>query len=74
MSGAPVGGMVVSISDLSWRPSERPVKVFVTLYLLGMAVLILRRIISGGVEDQYVKGTVPTGVVGEFLDAIGGGS
>jgi uncharacterized membrane protein YfcA len=50
------------------------VKVFVTLYLFGMALLILRRIISGGsVERKLVRVIVPIGVAGGFLDAIGGG-
>src|SRR5829696_1369132 len=52
---------------------EKPVKVFVTLYLFGMALLILRRIISGDGERKPVSGTVPIGVAGGFLDAIGGG-
>jgi uncharacterized membrane protein YfcA len=53
---------------------EKPVKVFVTLYLFGMALLILRRIISGGsVERKLVRVIVPIGVAGGFLDAIGGG-
>ena len=53
---------------------EKPVKVFVTLYLFGMALLILRRIISGGsVERKPVRVIVPIGVAGGFLDAIGGG-
>ncbi len=52
---------------------EKPVKVFVTLYLFGMALLILPRIIKGSVEQKLVRGTVPIGIAGGFMDAIGGG-
>jgi uncharacterized membrane protein YfcA len=52
---------------------EKPVKVFVTVYLFGMALLILHRIIKGSVERKLMRGTVPIGVAGGFLDAIGGG-
>jgi uncharacterized membrane protein YfcA len=52
---------------------EKPVKVFVTVYLFGMALLILHRIIKRSVERKLVRGTVPIGVAGGFLDAIGGG-
>jgi uncharacterized membrane protein YfcA len=69
---AGVFGGVIGAYVLTELP-EKPVKVFVTVYLLGMAVLILRRIVSGAVERQHVKGTVPIGVAGGFLDAIGGG-
>jgi uncharacterized protein len=69
---AGVIGGVVGAYILTELP-ERPVKVFVTLYLFGMALLILHRIISGAVEGAHVQGTVPIGVAGGFLDAIGGG-
>src|SRR5918995_2881112 len=46
---------------------EKPVKVFVTVYLFGMALLILHRIIRGGGERKLVRGTVPIGVVGGVL-------
>ncbi len=69
---AGVIGGVIGAYVLTELP-ETPVKVFVTLYLLGMAVLILRRIISGVVVQQHVKGMVPIGMAGGFLDAIGGG-
>src|ERR687894_931543 len=36
---------------------ETPVKVFVALYLFGMALLILHRIIKGSVERKLVRGT-----------------
>jgi uncharacterized protein len=69
---AGVIGGVVGAYILTELP-EKPVKVFVTVYLLGMALVILRRIISGSVEREHPKGTVPIGVAGGFLDAIGGG-
>jgi uncharacterized membrane protein YfcA len=69
---AGVIGGVIGAYVLTELP-ETPVKVFVTLYLLGMAVLILHRIISGVVVQQHVKGTMPIGMAGGFLDAIGGG-
>ena len=52
---------------------EKPVKVFVTVYLLGMALLIVHRIIRGEVERKHARGTLPIGLAGGFLDAIGGG-
>jgi uncharacterized membrane protein YfcA len=52
---------------------EKPVKVFVTIYLLGMALLIARRIFTGQIERKHVIGNVPIGLGGGFLDAIGGG-
>ncbi len=52
---------------------EKPVKVFVTAYLLGMALLITHRIMRGSSERSRLVGPVPVGVVGGFLDAIGGG-
>ncbi len=69
---AGVIGGVIGAYVLTELP-ETPVKVFVTLYLLGMAVLILHRIISGVVVQQHLKGTMPIGMAGGFLDAIGGG-
>ncbi|HEX2135442.1 MAG TPA: sulfite exporter TauE/SafE family protein [Microvirga sp.] len=52
---------------------EQPVKVFVTLYLLAMALLIVQRIVRSRVERKRVRGTVPIGLAGGFLDAVGGG-
>jgi uncharacterized protein len=69
---AGVIGGVTGAYGLTELP-EKPVRVFVTLYLFGMALLILHRIIKGSVERKLVRGTVPIGVVGGFLDAIGGG-
>jgi uncharacterized membrane protein YfcA len=52
---------------------EKPVKVFVTVYLFGMAMLIVYRIMKGPSERSRLVGPVPVGVAGGFLDAIGGG-
>src|SRR5918994_5656175 len=37
---------------------ERPVKVFVTLYLFGMALLIVQRVMKGDVARKRVRGTI----------------
>jgi uncharacterized protein len=52
---------------------EQPVKVFVAIYLLGMAFLIARRMLDGRVERKRTVRIVPAGLGGGFLDAIGGG-
>lgn len=52
---------------------EKPVKVFVTLYLLGMAIVIARRIFSRQDASKRARHIVPVGLGGGFLDAIGGG-
>jgi uncharacterized membrane protein YfcA len=72
LAAAGVLGGVVGAYILTELP-EQPVKVFVTLYLFGMALLIVRRIIVGEVERKRVRGTIPVGMAGGFLDAIGGG-
>jgi uncharacterized membrane protein YfcA len=72
LAAAGVLGGLVGAYVLTELP-EKPVKVFVTLYLFGMALLILRRIIVGDVERKPVRGTIPIGLAGGFLDAIGGG-
>src|SRR5918993_3531444 len=69
---AGVIGGVVGAYVLTELP-EKPVKVFVTVYLFGMALLILRRIISGGVEREHVGETLPIGVAGGFLEGTCGG-
>jgi uncharacterized protein len=72
LAAAGVFGGVIGAYVLTELP-EKPVKVFVTVYLLGMALLIVHRIIKGEVERKRVRGTLPVGVAGGFLDAIGGG-
>jgi uncharacterized membrane protein YfcA len=52
---------------------EKPVRVFVTIYLFGMALLIAQRMMKDQVTRKRVRGTIPIGVAGGFLDAIGGG-
>ena len=59
---------------------ENVVKFFITLYLMGMAVLITRRIMAGGKAEKGTKKqresklpTIPVGVGGGFFDAVGGG-
>jgi uncharacterized protein len=52
---------------------EKPVKVFVTIYLFGMALLIAQRVMKDQVTRKRVRGTIPIGIAGGFLDAIGGG-
>jgi uncharacterized protein len=52
---------------------EQPVKVFVTVYLLGMVLLITRRIFTGQTKSKKARHIVPIGLGGGFLDAIGGG-
>lgn len=59
---------------------ENFVKVFITVYLLGMTVLITRRVLENERKKQPTKEkrekavpTIPVGGVGGFLDAIGGG-
>jgi uncharacterized membrane protein YfcA len=58
---------------------ENVVKIFITLYLLGMTVLILRRIRAGRVEEgsksqrEKKLPAAPVGAAGGFLDAVGGG-
>jgi len=67
MIGGAVGAYVLT------ELPERPIKVFVTLYLVSMALLITRRIFARQVERKRFIGTVPIGLAGGFLDAIGGG-
>jgi uncharacterized membrane protein YfcA len=71
---APAGvvGGVVGAYVLTELP-EQPVKVFVTVYLIAMAILIARRVLTQPAERKRVPGVVPLGLGGGFLDAIGGG-
>jgi uncharacterized membrane protein YfcA len=72
LAAAGVLGGVVGAYVLTELP-EKPVKVVVTVYLFGMALLIAYQIMVGEVERKRVRGTVPVGAAGGFLDAIGGG-
>src|SRR5688572_15818397 len=78
---APAGvvGGVIGAYVLVGLP-ENVVKFFITLYLLGMTVLITRRLLANRKSEQGTKAqrerklpTIPVGVGGGFLDAIGGG-
>jgi len=53
--------------------SGNAVKVFVVVYLAGMALLIVRRILTGRCAKLGFIGIAPIGLGGGFLDAIGGG-
>jgi len=67
MIGGAVGAYVLT------ELPEKPVKVFVTVYLMAMALLIVRRIFVGEVDRKRFVGSVTIGLGGGFLDAIGGG-
>ena len=78
LAPAGIAGGIVGAYVLVGLP-ENIVKVFVTLYLIGMAVLITRRILANttieGSKSQRERKlpTVPIGAAGGFLDAVGGG-
>jgi uncharacterized membrane protein YfcA len=72
LASAGILGGVLGAYILTELP-EKPVKVFVTIYLAGMTLLIVRRLVQGRVARKRVIGTVPIGLGGGFLDAIGGG-
>jgi len=75
---AGVAGGVFGAYVLTNLP-ENLVKFFITLYLIGMTVLIVQRIRENktqkGTKTQREKKlpTIPVGAAGGFLDAIGGG-
>ncbi len=52
---------------------ESTIKLFVTVYLFAMALLIVRRILMKRVNTQRTLNEIPIGLGGGFLDAIGGG-
>jgi uncharacterized membrane protein YfcA len=72
LASAGILGGVLGAYVLTELP-EKPVKIFVTLYLAGMTLLIVRRLVQGRVARKRVIGIVPIGLGGGFLDAIGGG-
>jgi uncharacterized membrane protein YfcA len=65
--GGAVGAYV--LADLLPQEIVRPV---VTVYLVGMALLILDRVVRKGPRRTKIP-TIPLGLGGGFLDAIGGG-
>lgn len=66
-----VAGGVVGAYILTELP-ETTVRTFVAVYLVGMALLILDRVL-GRVRDSFKPAPQALGVGGGFLDAIGGG-
>jgi uncharacterized membrane protein YfcA len=79
LAPAGVAGGVIGAYVLVGLP-ENFVKIFITIYLIGMTVLITRRVMESDRKKQPTKEkrekTVPTspvGGVGGFLDAVGGG-
>ncbi len=77
---APAGvvGGVVGAYVLIGLP-ETAVKIFITLYLLAMTVLILLRIRGGKAQEgsksqrERKLPAIPVGAAGGFFDAVGGG-
>ena len=79
LAPAGIAGGVLGAYVLVGLP-ENAIKAFVTVYLLGMAVLIARRILLGererktsAAQRERSAPTIPLGAAGGFLDAIGGG-
>jgi uncharacterized membrane protein YfcA len=79
LAPAGVAGGIVGAYILVGLP-EGLVKFFITIYLIGITVLIMRRILSSKKAQQGTKAqrerklpTIPVGAAGGFLDAVGGG-
>lgn len=78
LAPAGVAGGVIGAYVLVGLP-ENVVKFFITLYLLGITIFILRRVRAGKTEEgsksqrERKVPAVPVGAVGGFLDAVGGG-
>ncbi len=80
LAPAGIAGGVLGAYVLVGLP-ENAIKAFVTIYLIGMAVLIARRILLGeqaSARRARRRGSVPrppfrSALAGGFLDAIGGG-
>jgi hypothetical protein len=66
-----IGGAVGAFLLVSF-PSET-VRPFVSAYLLAMGVLIIRRAMRNANQTKEPKRIEPLGLVGGFLDAVGGG-
>jgi uncharacterized membrane protein YfcA len=76
---AGVAGGVLGAYVLVGLP-ETAVKIFVTIYLIAITVVIARRILAGGkqrrtsaAQRERTVPAVPLGAAGGFLDAVGGG-
>ena len=65
-------GAIIGASVLSLVPGEA-IKPWVSLYLLLMGLWILARVWRRQAARPKVRGVTPLGLVGGFLDAIGGG-
>ena len=79
LAPAGVAGGIVGAYILTELP-ENIVKIFITLYLIGMTALITHRILKNKKSQEGTKAqrerklsTIPVGAGGGFLDAIGGG-
>jgi uncharacterized membrane protein YfcA len=79
LAPAGVAGSVLGAYVLVGMP-EYIVKIFITIYLLGMTALITRRVLQSERKKQPPKEkrertvpTIPLGAAGGFLDAAGGG-
>jgi uncharacterized membrane protein YfcA len=79
LAPAGVAGGIVGAYILVGLP-ESLVKFFITIYLIGITVLITRRLLSSKKAQQGTKAqrerklpTIPVGAAGGFLDAVGGG-
>lgn len=78
LAPAGIAGGILGAYILTELP-ENVVKFFVTLYLIGMTCMIVRRV-RANIEQEGTKAqrerklpTAPVGAAGGFLDAIGGG-
>jgi uncharacterized membrane protein YfcA len=79
LAPAGVAGGVLGAYVLVKLP-ESAVKIFVTIYLIGITVVIARRILAGGkdrkksaAQRERAVPTIPLGAAGGFFDAVGGG-
>jgi uncharacterized protein len=79
LAPAGVAGGVLGAYVLVGLP-ETVVKIFVTIYLIAITVVIARRILAGGRERRTSAAqrernvpAIPLGAAGGFLDAVGGG-
>jgi uncharacterized protein len=79
LAPAGVAGGVLGAYVLVELP-EMVVKFLVTVYLIGITIVITRRILAGGsgrrksaAQRERTVPTIPLGAAGGFLDAVGGG-
>ncbi len=68
MLGGALGAYILSSID------SHAIKPFISIYLLVMGVVILRKALNNNVKEKRVTTWVgPLGLIGGFLDALGGG-